>query len=146
MPYQIREVAGRDRIIAATLHRFNGFDSCFPALEPRHLRNGFWWLVYSDAAAIAFAGMVPLEPFPGVGYLKRAYVMPAYRGQGLQRQLLAVRESKARRFGWSLLVSECGADNVHSADNFAAAGFAQCEPEQRWGATNSIYWKKELSA
>jgi GNAT superfamily N-acetyltransferase len=145
--YRIREVAGRDRMVAAVLHGFNALaPECFPPLEPRHLERGHWWIVYHSGVPAAFAGMVPFEPFPGVGYLKRAYVMPKHRGHGLQRALLTTREAKARHLGWTLLVSECAADNLPSARNFAAAGYAQAEPEQRWGAPGSIYWRKDLAA
>lgn len=146
MTYRIRQVAGRDRAIAATIHAFNRLvPECFPELQPRHLTAGLWWLAYFDAATIGFAGLVPFEPFPRVGYLKRAYVMPEHRGHGLQRQFMAAREVAAKRLGWTCLVSECSADNRFSADNFAAFGFVQCEPEQRWGASNSVFWKKDLT-
>jgi GNAT superfamily N-acetyltransferase len=146
-PYRIRQVAGRDRTVAAQIHAFNRIvPECFPELQPRHLTAGLWWLAYFDTVAIAFAGLVPFEPFPGVGYLKRAYVLPEHRGHGLQRQFMAVREVAAKRLGWTCLVSECSADNVHSADNFITAGFARCDPEQPWGAPNSLFWKKDLAA
>ena len=145
--YRIREVAAwHDRTIAKTIHGFNRLaPETFPVLSDRHLANGYWWLVYGpDVEPVGFAGMVPFEPFPMIGYLKRAFVMPEHRGHGLQSALMAARETKARRLGWTHLVSECSADNTHSARNFAAAGFAQVEPEQRWGAENSIYWRKAL--
>ena len=145
--YTIREVAPRDRMIAALLHGFNALaPETFPALEPRHLTHGHWWIVYHSGVPAAFAGLVPFEGFPRVGYLKRAYVMPKHRGHGLQRALLATREAKARHLGWTLLVSECSAENAPSAKNFAAAGFTTFDPEQRWGAPNSIYWRKDLAA
>ncbi len=117
---------------------------CFPALSVRHLQRGHWWLVYSTGEPIAFAGMVPMEPFPNVGYLKRAFVMAEHRGHGLQAALMTHREVKARRIGWTTLVSECSSDNFHSARNFIKAGYTACDPEQRWGATNSLYWRKAL--
>jgi GNAT superfamily N-acetyltransferase len=146
--YRIREVAAsRDRTIAAVLHGFNALaPETFPPLEPRHMERGHWWIAYHLGVPAAFAGIVPFEGFPGVGYLKRAYVMPKHRGRGLQRSLLEVREAKARHIGWTLLVSECSADNVFSARNFQRAGYTQFDPEQRWGAPNSVYWKKDLAA
>jgi GNAT superfamily N-acetyltransferase len=145
MDYRIREVAAsRDRTIAAVLHGFNALaPETFPPLESRHLERGHWWLAYAEGAPIAFAGLVPFEGFPGVGYLKRAYVMPGYRG-GIQLAMLAAREAKATHLGWTLLVSECSGDNIHSANNFRKAGYTQFDPEQRWGAPNSIYWRKAL--
>lgn len=142
MTYQIREVDGNE--FADTLHSFNSLDKYFPLLEPRHLSDGYWWLVFHAGEVIAFAGLVPFEPFPDIGYLKRAYVLPDHRGHGLQYRLITIRESKARELCWTQLVSECAASNVRSANNFRRAGFAACDPEQKWGAPGSVFWKKEL--
>jgi len=120
-------------------------DATFPPLTDAHLDLGFWWFADNPFRAVAFAGMVPFEPFPGVGYLKRAYVSPEARGHGLQQQFLRIREAKARSLGWTCLVSECAWDNAYSAANFVRAGFESCEPEQRWGAPDSLYWRKQLA-
>jgi GNAT superfamily N-acetyltransferase len=149
MIFRTREVAARrDRLLQEQIRAFNAMaPETFPALQDRHFQTGHWWLVYSldESEPVAFAGMVPFEPFPLVGYLKRAFVIPTARGHGLQRSLLEEREAKARQLGWTTLVSECAADNHPSAANFQRAGFTQFEPEQRWGAPNSLYWKKDLA-
>jgi len=141
--YTLVEVDGTAN--ASTLSRFNAMcPETFPPLEPRHFTNGLWWLALLDAEPIGFAGMVPFEPFDRVGYFKRCYIMPGHHGHGLQLRLMAVRELRARQLGWSLLVSECGPDNQFSARNFMRAGFERCDPEQRWGAPHSLYWRKTL--
>lgn len=141
--YVIREVDGAEH--AAILHRFNGLQpEVFPPLEVRHIESGFWWLAYLGADPIAFAGMVPFEPFPNVAYLKRAYVLPDHRGHGLQSRFMTLREAKAKSLCWTHIVSECGAGNHASAANFARAGFTKFDPEQRWGAPDSIYWVKQI--
>ena len=142
--YVITEVDGYEPEIAEKLRAFNALDDHFPALTPHHLENGFWWLVHLAGEAAAFGGLVPFEPFPKTGYLKRAYVLPEHRGNGLQGRLLAIREQKARGLKWTHLVSECASTNAPSANNFIRAGFRVCEPEQRWGAPGSIYWVKEI--
>lgn len=144
MSYHITEVDPSHPIAAEAIHAFNAMDPAFPSLMARHFTAGFWWLVYFEGAPVGFAGLTPMVPFANVGYLKRAYVLPAHRGHGLQRRLLSIREDKARRLGWNLLVSECAADNRWSADNFAKARYTAFEPEQKWGAADSIYWKKEI--
>lgn len=141
--YRVREVDGCE--YAETIRRLNGMaPETFPPLTDNHLENGFWWLVdKADDVPVAFAGMVPFEPFPNIGYLKRAFVLPDHRGGGLQSRLIMARECKARQLGWTHLVSECSASNTHSATNFARSGYSICEPEQPW-AINSIYWLKAL--
>lgn len=145
MTYKIREVCARDTYIAEHIRAFNQMVD-WPPLSDTHLLEGHWWFIYGEPGtpSIAFAGMVPMVPFPGVGYLKRAYVDIDHRGHGLQRRLLEVREAHAKKLGWTLLVSECAAGNQWSARNFAAAGFEQFEPEQRWGEPGSMHWKKAL--
>lgn len=140
--YRIEEVNGGE--FSIPLRSWNTLDESFPPLTDAHLCQGYWWFTYGRAGAVAFAGMVPFVPFPRVGYFKRAYVEPAHRGHGLQRALMDVREARARALDWTMLVSECARSNVASAHNFAAAGFEQFEPEQRWGAPDSIYWQKDL--
>ena len=144
--HQIREVDTRDPTVARKIHYFNRLEpQIFPELHFHHLRDGVWWLAFKKSGeAVGFAGLVPFVPFPGVGYLKRAYVSPQARGCGLQRQFLRLREDRARVLGWTHLVSECGAGNVHSGNNFLACGFDLCEPEQPWGAPGSVYWVKKL--
>jgi GNAT superfamily N-acetyltransferase len=149
--YEIREV---DSLLNRhILEEFNALNPAFPDLQDRHFKNGFWWLAilsdHPDAvgeveAAVAFAGLVPMTPFHGVGYLKRCFVMPGHHGHGLQYRMMMARELKARQLGLTVLVSECAADNSYSAANFRKAGFDPCEPEQVWGEPGSLFWVKSL--
>lgn len=145
MTHFIREIDGMEH--AELLHLMNGFEpERFPKLKSRHLSHGLWWIAQEIETniAIAFAGMVPFfESCDGVGYLKRAYVLPQYRGQGLQREFLRIREERARQIGWHLLVSECR-NNPPSQKNFLLAGYETFTPEQPWGEHGSIYFRKRL--
>jgi L-amino acid N-acyltransferase YncA len=146
MRYEIHEVDASAPIIAGMIHRFNSRVQEWPPLLKHHLENGFWWLAFIDEAfPIAFAGLVPFEPFPNIGYMKRCYVAPDHHGHGLQFRMMCARELKARQLGWTQLVSECRADNSYSAANFRRAGFERCDPEQCWGEPGSIYWVKNLA-
>lgn len=143
--YQIVEVDGSDAEIAAVIHRFNRMvPETFPELTDQHLETGFWWLAYAGRTPVAFAGLVPFEPFPGVGYCKRAYVLPEHRGHGLQLRFMFLREAKATALGWHLLASETAAGNGSSARTFARAGFERAAPEQPWGRAGDVYWVKRL--
>jgi GNAT superfamily N-acetyltransferase len=145
--YRIVEADTDSASAVATIHRLNRMaPDIFPELEPRHF-DGFWWFAYLDGEVVAFAGMVPFDPFPGVGYLKRAFVLPDHRGRGggLQLQFMFLREAKAKQLGWTQLVGDCGATNARSAHNFKMAGYSRCDPEQRWAGPNSLYWTKTLN-
>jgi GNAT superfamily N-acetyltransferase len=133
---------------ADEIRAFNAlFPDAFLPLKPRHLdKTSFWWLVKVADRTVGFAGMVPFLPFPRVGYLKRAAVLPEYRGQGLQKRFMETREKAARDWtDWTHLVSECEFDNIASANNFIRAGFKLCEAERPWAETNSLYWIKPIN-
>jgi GNAT superfamily N-acetyltransferase len=145
MPYSIVEADTESSIAIETIHRFNSLDpETFPPLTQNHLDYGFWWFAYSEGEVVAFAGLVEKTPFRGVGYMKRAYVMPDHRGHGLQLRMLFSREARARELGWKQLVSECAAGS-RSAANFQRAGYEQVFPEQPWGKPGSIYWAKQIA-
>lgn len=143
MPYELREVDATDSEIAELILDFNRLEQSWPPLQERHLEQGYWWMAYLDNEPVAFAGLVEMIPFPLVGYCKRCYVKPDHHGHGLQFRMLAARELKSKQLGWTMLVSECSADNSFSYANFRKAGFNQVDPEQPW-ARNSIYWVKVL--
>ena len=141
MSYQIREVDGV--AFSDTINAFNKLVPEWPVLQQRHFTKGYWWLAYLEERPVAFAGLVPFEPIPNIGYLKRCYVNPDHHGHGLQFRLMAARESKAKQLGWTHLVSECRVNNKYSTANFTKAGFIQCEPEQPW-ERDSVYWVKAI--
>lgn len=141
MSHIIREVHGPEH---ADLIRFlNSKDALFPPLEDHHFR-GFWWLAFDEhKSAIAFAGMVPMQPFTSCWYLKRCYVAERARGHGLQRKFLKLREVKAAEYGIRQLVAECPANSA-SESNFVHAEYERVNPEQKWGAPDSAYFSKRI--
>ena len=140
--YQIKEVDGV--AYADVIHSFNKLVGKWPDLQEKHYTSGYWWLVYLDMDVVAFAGLVPMEPFTGYGYCKRCYVHPDHHGHGLQFRLLSAREEKAKQLGWTHLISECSGDNLWSSANFMKAGFRRFDPEQAWGEEDSLYYIKEI--
>ena len=141
--YYIREVDASDDDIAETIQTFNRETAEFPPLTDSELDGGFWWLAYCGFEPVAFAGLVPSSQYHGVGYFKRAGVTPAHRGNGLQIRLMRVRINKARKLGYSHIVSEC-TETVYSGNNFIRAGFKLYEPTRPWAFRNSLYWIKAL--
>lgn len=141
--YTITEVDGQK--FATEVRAFNAlFKKDFLPLKDRHLKDGYWWLVHQGVALIAFAGMVPFEPFPRIGYLKRAAVLPEHRGNGLQARLIALREERARAStDWTDLVTETSLENPASGNSFVRAGYRLVEPERPW-AKETLFWKKAL--
>jgi GNAT superfamily N-acetyltransferase len=143
--YFIREVDASNDDVAEIIRALNAETAEFPELTDNEL-DGFhcyWWLAYLGKEPVGFAGMVPSQKYKNVGYLKRAGVTAGHRGNGIQLRLFKVREKKARKIGWTHLVSEC-TNTVYSANNFIRAGFKLFEPAEPWAFSTSLYWRKVL--
>jgi hypothetical protein len=142
----IKEVDGVGH--AMVLRYLNAQEPSFPALKDHHLENGHWWVARLTLGRdfVGFAGLVPMTPFDGYWFCKRAYVVPVHRGGGLQRMFLRLREDKAVTLGARALVGECAGDNRPSENNFLKSGFMHTSPEQVWGAPGSIFFIKRLAA
>ena len=140
--YRICEVDGQDDEIADTLtelHRLTFFDGA--SVPPFDL--GHWWLAFHKAAAVAFVGAVPSTHARNAGYICRVGVLPAHCGQRLQLRLMRVAELRARRNGWTCLVSDT-TRNVASANNFIRAGYRLYQPQIPWAWPNTLYWRKKI--
>jgi len=138
------EPAGEPRTLSAMkrLHRL-----AFPDYDMINftLPDTYWWAVEHQGQCVGFAALWPSVRTPLTGYLARAAVHPIYRGRGLQRRLIRVRERKARALGWLAMISDCHPDNLHSANNFIACGYRMYEPSVRWAEYESpLYWRKYL--
>ena len=83
------------------------------------------------------------EEEDGEGYLARAGVLPEFRGQGLQKRLIKVREEFAREHGMPALICDT-CDNPASANSLIACGFKMFQPQEPWGLPRSVYWRKFL--
>ncbi len=139
--FRFVEVDGADA--AEVLRSMNALDSTFPDLTDAHLETGFWWLLKTHSGVLCgFAGLVPNDPYVGVGYLKRAYVSPDYRGRGVQLDMIYTRVAKAHELGWHQLVTET--TSQYSARNLSRAGFERVEPEQPWAGKDALYFSKML--
>ena len=104
-----------------------------------------WWLLISNAegGAAGFCGMSVLPRDPGTGYLKRAGVLPKHRGQGLQRRMVRVRETAARRLGLNDMITTTY-HNSASANNLISCGYKLYDPRDPWMAKGTLYWVKHL--
>lgn len=148
--FSVREVGAEDYPVIGRMHRklFSGGTRSIPSYS-----KGYWWLLYFDdlphrePEPVGFAGMCQSFRYSNVGYLVRAGVLPRAQGLGLQKRLIRVRMSKARRLGWVYLVTDTWPDNYPSANSLISCGFRLYSPpkKERWAAhKGSLYWRKEL--
>jgi putative acetyltransferase len=85
--------------------------------------------------------------YPEFGELKRMYVSPRGRGQGVARRLMAMLESRARDFGCTLLNLETGPYQPEALALYASAGYERRGPFGDY--TNdplSVFMQKHLAA
>jgi GNAT superfamily N-acetyltransferase len=140
--YHIREVDGRDDEVAdvlAELHSATFFDGAsVPAFD-----RGHWWLAYCERTPVAFAGAVSSTHVRNAGYFCRVGVLQRHWGQCLQLRLMRALETRARRNGWSCVVSDT-TGNVVSANNFIRAGYRMYQPPSPWAFPDTLYWRKGL--
>jgi GNAT superfamily N-acetyltransferase len=141
-PVRVREVDSRDIEYAdeiAAMHK-----ACFAYdIDRPSLDHGVWWIGYDGDEPACFAGLWPSRNWPKAGYLARSGVLPLYRGLGLQRRLIRLRERRARALGYRFVVTDT-CDNPHSSNNLIAAGYRMFVPPKLWGPDGSNYWRKEL--
>jgi GNAT superfamily N-acetyltransferase len=140
--YRIREVDGRDDEIAdvlSDLHRLTFFSGAsVPSFDVGH-----WWLAYREAMPVAFAGVVSSTHARNAGYFCRVGVLQRHWGHRLQLRLMRAMEARARRNGWTCVVSDT-TDNVVSANNFIRAGYRMYDPASPWAFPATLYWRKSL--
>lgn len=71
-------------------------------------------------------------------------VKPEFRGHGLQKKFLQVREDWCRYNGYLTLNSLTFADNIHSANSLIRSGYTLRKPF--FGSNGKgLYWEKKLS-
>jgi ribosomal protein S18 acetylase RimI-like enzyme len=117
----------------------------FPADPQPRYELGSWWLLDVGERAVAFCGIQPSQRWGDTGYLVRAAVHPKFRGRGIQKQMIRLRENHARRQGWRWAIT-CTFNNPASANNLIACGYRLYEPADPYGAPGTLYWRRKLVA
>lgn len=118
---------------------------CLPYDDPCPYKTGdLWFMSFDGTTPTGFACVRPLAREPGVWYLARAGVLPAYQGRGLQKQLIAARVRAVRRAGGSTILTDCTTVNYASANSLIAQGFRMFKPGHAWALPNSLYWRLRL--
>jgi GNAT superfamily N-acetyltransferase len=115
---------------------------CFPGLEPYLKPGAYWWLAVDGLGAAAFAGLKYVGH--NTGFLCRVGVDKAYRGLGLHKKLIRLREAKARKLGWKWIITYTSPLNVKSANNLISCGYKLYDPQTKYGVENALYFRKKL--
>jgi putative acetyltransferase len=127
-------------------------DTLYPP-ESRHYldlaflqQSNVFFAVARDPAGRAIGcGAVVL--YPEYGELKRMYVCPRSRGQGIAKTILALLESQAIRSGCKLLKLETGPYQPEALALYASAGYEHREPFGDYANDPlSVFMQKRIGA
>lgn len=95
----------------------------------------------TDAGEAIGCGALVIEP--DYGELKRMYVRPAQRGQGIAQRLLACLETTARERGCQSFALETGFRQPEAIRFYERAGYVRCAPFGGYtDDPNSIFMRK----
>lgn len=139
MCYQIRRVTGKWLDTINELQKV-----CLPSDKRSDVSVGRWWLVFHDGTPVAFAGWQPSTSWLHTAYLCRCGVIPSHRGSGLQKRLIRVRCSDARRQGCDWVITDTR-QNPASANSLISCGFKMYTPSNPWGHSDACYWRKYIA-
>lgn len=116
-------------------------DICFPgdAYYQTQLPVKAWILKDSDVD-VGFCYLTILDD--STAFLSRAGVVPDFRGKGLQKRLISVRERYARKVGISQLITYTLTSNLASSNNLIRCGYTLYTPSEAYAGTSSLYWNK----
>ena len=102
-----------------------GDDAC--ELSQEQCDRSIWWLAFADGDPVAYTGAYIHDGT--YMFLERTGVIPALRGQGLQKRLIQRRLAYARRKKVSNVYTYTAIDNWASMNSLVSQGFRFYEPE-----------------
>ena len=115
------------------IHALNGeLDARYPEDGANHFRldpaevaegRGGFFIAWRGQTAVGCGAVRRVDD--GAAEIKRMYVPPALRGQGIATRMLAHLEAEARRLGATRLVLETGERQFESVALYRRAGFVE---------------------
>jgi GNAT superfamily N-acetyltransferase len=103
--------------------------------------GGAFLVIYDGGRPVAGGGVKRLSEH--VAEIKRMYVVPAARGRGVARRLLAALEDAARSLGYARVRLDTGAEQPHARALYESAGYREIGDYN--DNPNASYWgEKDL--
>lgn len=109
-------------------HHGSPGSGAMPSPEYFQPPDGTFLVAYLDGEPAGCGGVGRLDE--AVGELRRMYVVPAHRGKGLGRALLAALEDAARELGYTTLRLETGNEAPEARALYTSSGYG---PIPCWG-------------
>lgn len=137
------------------LHWLNA--NIFPTDVPPRLETANWFLGWNNNQnAVAFCGWMPYifnqdqSDENIVGFHYRAGILQSYRGQGLQKQMITLREDSMKELGIIKAVTYTEVYSVASMCSLINSGYRPYEASDLTCLTtldrykNFVHWSKKL--
>ena len=93
-----------------------------------------------DGVPVACGAVRALEP--GIGEIKRMYVVPDQRGRGLGRRLLEALEAEAAAMGFARLRLDTGERQAAAIELYRSAGYRPIAP---YNDTADLWFERDLA-
>jgi GNAT superfamily N-acetyltransferase len=126
---------------------------CFPIDTPAVFAGARWFIGWERDRPVAYCAWKTVEQdgVP-VGFHYRGGVLPDWRGHGLQREMLRLREAGMREQGLAKAATYTDADGAASMRNLIAEGYRPYAPTPsttlsgvgRLGRVGFVHWEKML--
>jgi GNAT superfamily N-acetyltransferase len=101
------------------------------------------WLARDGAAVVGCIALRPLKEMAGCGEVKRLYVKPEYRGQGIAERLLEALEAYARESGYGAIYLDSKDDLKAALRFYARHGYAECSRYNE-NPQATVFMRKDL--
>ena len=102
--------------------------------------TGAFLVIYAAGKPVAGGGIKRDDD--GVAEIKRMYVVPAARRQGLGRRLLEALEDRARELGYARIRLDTGARQPHAQAMYERAGYHPIENYN--GNSQASFWGEKI--
>ncbi|MCL5996007.1 MAG: GNAT family N-acetyltransferase [Chloroflexi bacterium] len=105
--------------------------------------GGAFVIAWLDSQPVGCGALRPMEP--GIAEIKRMFVEPTMRRQGVARQMLQTLEELARAYGYSALRLETGVRQPEATTLYESTGFQRIPCYGRYaGQLLSVCYEKSL--
>jgi ribosomal protein S18 acetylase RimI-like enzyme len=145
---EFRRATAEHEVLIAAMDR-----ACFPLDAPAVFAGAHWLIGWDGDKPAAYCAWKTVEhDGVPVGFHYRGGVLADYRGQGLQRRMLRLREDEMRQHGLAKAVTYTDADGAASMRNLIAEGYRPYVPTPtttlsglgRLGRVGFVHWEKKL--
>lgn len=131
---------------SADLARLNA--EIFPDDAPPDFASAEWRMAWSNFEPIAFCGWKRLG---NLGFHYRSGVLPSFRGKGLQREMIELRERAMRESGLGVAVTYTETYSAASMNTLIKCGYRVVRaglltawvPQDRY--QRMVAWRKDLA-